>query len=295
VRGSYPVSGESTIEMGGNTTCLEVHVAGHLLIIDAGTGIISLNDEIIDEYDDYKKPFSASILFTHMHHDHNQGFPFFQPIYDGNSSIYIFGPRVLHKNIMEMLADAMINPYYSVEFNEIPSIKEVRTIREFDTIYFIEGVEKPEVRSISRDSKFETERNFATVKCMKSYAHPGTTLIYKIIYKNKSMVFATDTEGYINGDRKLITYCKDTDLLIHDAQYTTDEYLGTVPPCTQGWGHSTPEMALTVAKMANAKQLVLFHHDPNHDDKFIRKMEEETKNAFPDTISAQEGLEIKLL
>jgi ribonuclease BN (tRNA processing enzyme) len=115
--------------------------------------------------------------------------------------------------------------------------------------------------------------------------------VFKIEWNNKCLVYATDTEGAAGGDQRLIRFCQDCDLLIHDAQYTTDEYLD-VP--YQGWGHSTPEMAALVAQKASAKQLALFHHDPLHDDAQIDEMEAQAQALFESTIAAYEGLTLRL-
>ena len=105
------------------------------------------------------------------------------------------------------------------------------------------------------------------------------------------MVYASDTEGVEGGDTSLIKFARDSDLLIHDAQYTQEEY---VQAPKQGWGHSTPEMAALVAQKANVGQLVLFHHDPRHDDDMLDQMEVDAKKLFPNTSMAREGLTIRL-
>jgi len=130
---------------------------------------------------------------------------------------------------------------------------------------------------------------------MKSYAHPKDgVLVYRISCNGKSLVYATDKESYIGGDSKMITFARNTDLLIHDTQYTMEDYTSTVTP-RQGYGHSTPEMAVETAKLANVRQLVMFHLEPNYNDEQLEKMEIKAKGAFYNTVLAREGLEIDLM
>ena len=121
--------------------------------------------------------------------------------------------------------------------------------------------------------------------------HPNKSFAFRIEYGGKSMVYASDTEGVEGGDTSLIEFAKDCDLLIHDAQYTQEEYIG-MPK--QGWGHSTPEMAIEVAHKANVKQLVLFHHDPHHGDAKLDEVEAEAQKLFANTVVAYEGLTVRL-
>jgi ribonuclease BN (tRNA processing enzyme) len=137
----------------------------------------------------------------------------------------------------------------------------------------------------------ESSPDIVCVHIHKSYAHPKSGVyIYRVEWKGKSVVFASDTEGYVDTDRRLVAFSRDTDLIIHDAQYTEEEYAMK----KQGWGHSTPAMACDVARLANARRLVLFHHEPLYDDEKIAAIERTARENFPDTIAAYEGLEIVL-
>jgi ribonuclease BN (tRNA processing enzyme) len=130
------------------------------------------------------------------------------------------------------------------------------------------------------------------VDVFRSPFHPsGSVSVFMVAWGGKSMVYATDTEGVYGGDTRLIEFASGCDLLIHDAQYTSDEYLNTP---RQGWGHSTPEMAICVAQRALAKQLVLFHHDPLHDDAQLDAMQARAQELFPHTLVAYERLAIRL-
>ena len=139
----------------------------------------------------------------------------------------------------------------------------------------------------------QTGKDKVIVTQYRAYNHPKSgSIVYKLQYAGKSIVYATDIESYAEGDRRLIQFAKGADILIHDAQYTMEQYTG--PMTTQGFGHSTPEMACKVAKEAGVKQLVLYHHDPNQDDAMVAAKEEGAKKLFPNTIAAYEGLTINL-
>ena len=135
-----------------------------------------------------------------------------------------------------------------------------------------------------------------TIRVMRSPAHPGGVHIYRIEGRDWSLVYATDTEGYANVDRRLADFARNADLLIHDAQYTEDHYLGKSPgsQATQGWGHSTAAMACEVARIADAKYLALFHYDPGYSDQDIDRIVMRARQQFPDVFAPHEGLEISL-
>ena len=292
VRGSHPVPGNGTIQFGGNTSCIEVNVNGHLIILDAGTGIIKLGDRLLTEALGNPSGFQATILFSHMHHDHNQGFPFFKPAYLGASTIYFYGPKLFQEDIAEVLARAMLPPFFPVEINELPSAKIIKSVDTSDVILIEEGC-SPRVINKFREPVPE-DGDGVIIEILKGYAHPkGGVLFYKIRHKGRSLVYASDTEGYAMGDQKLISFAKNTDLLIHDAQYTSDEYSDPVR-ARQGYGHSTPEMAIDTARKADVKKLVLFHHDPDHSDEQIKTIEQSCQKLFPESLAAYEGLEISL-
>ena len=128
------------------------------------------------------------------------------------------------------------------------------------------------------------------ISAQRSRAHPSDgVVIYRIGANGKSMVYATDIEGYIGANSRLIELARGCDLLIHDAQFTMTEYMDRRDP-RQGYGHSSPEMAIEVAREAGVKKLVLFHHDPMHDDQIITEMETAAQAVFPDTMAAREGM-----
>jgi len=293
VRGSYPVPGPRTVRFGGNTTCVEVRAGGHLIILDTGTGIIDLGYELLRHHKATGEPIFATILFSHTHHDHTQGFPFFRPAYLGSSTLYMFGPKMFREDLSEALSRAMLPPSFPVELEALNSLKIIRNIEETEVIVLRKGIPEPVVRNIYRQNH-NTSRDQAEIRLYKGYAHPKDgIIIYRISWQGRSVVFASDTEGYVGNDGRLISFARGTDLLIHDAQYTEEEYTAGPRP-KQGYGHSTPQMAAQVARLANVKQLALFHHDPQHDDEQIAAIERDAQQIFPNAIAAYEGLEVAL-
>lgn len=295
VRGSYPVPGANTMEYGGNSACVEVRANGHLIILDAGSGIINLGQSLLKERGDSvpHQPIVATILLTHTHHDHTQGFPFFAPAYKGSSVLYMFGPRMFDEDLEEALSKAMIPPFFPVVLKDLNALKIIRNIREFEEVHLKPATAEPEIRhrGWGQESKVEGE---VIINSLRSRAHPSDgVVIYRIEANGKSLVYATDTEGYVGGSTRLIELARGCDLLIHDAQYTTAEYTDAKDP-RQGYGHSTPEMAIEVAREAGIKQLVLFHHDPTHDDRQLEQMEAEARKLFPNCTSAREGMSLSL-
>lgn len=300
VRGSHPNPSKHTLNYGGNTACVEINVNGHKVIIDAGTGIINLGNELIKEYiasgtnNQNRKPISLTMLFSHTHHDHIQGFPFFKPAFVGTSTLHMFGAKSLNVNFAETLSHSMFTPFFPVDLGEMAAQMHIRNFKETEMLLLYPNRPEPEVRNLHR-SKDEVSDDIATVSCIKSYAHPKDgVLIFRISWKGKSVVYASDKESYIGGDSRLFSFARNTDVLIHDTQYTADDYSSPITP-KQGYGHSTPEMAVEAMKGANAKKLIMFHYDPSYDDELIDQILSDTKKIYPDTIAAYEGLEIDLL
>lgn len=294
VRGSIPVPGKGTVRYGGNTTCAEVRVNGHLIIVDAGTGLISLGQEMVgsfmklDEKTRAENPMKAVFLFTHTHLDHVIGLPFFPPIYFGTSRFYIFGGKYYDNDFKMSLASSMHSPLFPVEFDDLASFRDVKNVKDGDVI-LLTNEDSPKLENIFRPSAPFPE-DAVKIFVHQCYSHPcDGVIVYRIEYKSKKLVFATDVEGYKTPDSRLVRFAKDADVLVHDAQYTNEEY-----NMCQGFGHSTMEMAADIAKAANVKKLVLFHHDPKHDDNALDKIHDYTKGLFPNTLMAMESFEIDL-
>ena len=296
VRGSYPVPGPDTVKIGGNTSCIEIKINERLIIIDAGTGIIKLGNELVKKSLETKKPIVATILFSHMHHDHNQGFPFFKPAYLGSSILYLFGPKFFQEDIEEVLGRAMLPPFFPVELSELNSAKIIHSINDAEIIILKPNTDShPQIFNKFRDD-YDIEDDDIVIEMLKGYAHPkGGIIFYKIKYKNKSVVYASDTEGYLWGDQKLIEFAKDCNVLIHDVQFTAQDYRCKEGFSKQGYGHSTPEMAIDVVKKSNAKKLVLFHHAPENSDSKVTSIEKACQKSYSNSITAYEGLELDVI
>lgn len=299
-RGSYPVSGPDVLKFGGNTSCLEVRANGHLIILDAGTGLVSLGDDLIREHDSYdadpdaRVPIRAVLLLSHAHHDHTQGFPFFKPAYLGTSVFHIFGPRMFNQDFRDIMSRAMLAPLFPVDLDEMKSTRNIHNIEEYMHIALEPGDPHPQISDIYRDPTVEHSPSAVLIKNLRNLAHPkGGCVNYRIEANGRSLVYATDVEGFVGGDARLISFARGTDLLIHDSQYLPEEYSG-LPVPTQGYGHSTYEMACEVARAAEVGQLALFHHDPSHDDEALRRKEAAARKQFASTFAAHEGMEVRL-
>ncbi len=290
-RGSYPMPGPTTLRFGGNTTCVEVQVGSVLLIIDAGTGIINLGRDLLHRAQvNGGTPIAATLLLTHTHHDHTQGLPYFGPAYFGSSRLHIFGPRAFEAELDQTLRHAVLPPSFPISLDEMPSVITVRSLGENEAIFFDAPHPEPHVLNLHHDP-IDPSPDTVHVRIFRTFAHPRHgALLYRIAWRGKSLVFASDTEGYVDTDRRLVQFARDTDMLIHDAQYSHADYLKG----KQGWGHSTPQMACAVAQQCGAKQLVLTHHEPLYDDAMIAALEQEAQQIFPATQAAYEGLEILL-
>ena len=250
--------------MGGNTSCVEVCANGHRIILDAGTGIISLGDELVAEHlasgdkPLTRKPIVVTLLYSHTHNDHTQGFPFFKPAYLPTTVMHLFGPTSTD-DLETTLAHAMISPLFPVPLRDMSAVKNIRDLEENHAILLRDDASDPIVYNPHRE-RVEISEDTVRIECLHSYGHPIKVLKYRIEWQGKSVVYATDTEGYEGGDTRLIRFAQGADVLIHDAQYRLDEYVGEANGVIhQGWGHSTPQMATTVAEKAKVNQLVLFH------------------------------------
>ncbi|HSL30437.1 MAG TPA: MBL fold metallo-hydrolase [Anaerolineales bacterium] len=285
VRGSYPTPGAGTVKYGGNTACVEIQVGERTIILDAGTGIIPLGREMAR-----RRATETLLLFSHLHHDHTQGFPFFMPAYLPNIRLHIFGPGGTPETVRRVLESNQSAETFPLSLHDMASSKKIQSAREAQIIVWDEmGVRLTEsIADLGDDA--------IMIRIHKSYAHPGSVYVYRVTWRGKSVVYATDTEGYVGTDRRLVQFARDADVLIHDAQYSEDHYRGARAgfPSTQGFGHSTVTMACEVAAAARVGQLVLFHHDPSYSDSMVADMEAFAKEQFCMAQAAYEGLIIVL-
>lgn len=284
VRGSYPTPGADTVKYGGNTSCVEINAGGRTVILDAGTGIIPLGRELVK-----KQNLELLILFSHLHHDHTQGFPFFVPAYIPKAKLHIYGPGGTAETVKHVLEHNQSSDTFPISLRDMASNKDIQSLRESQVIVWESAQNGYEDGVRVYESSPSPSPEAVVIRIHKSYAHPGSVYHYRIEYQGKSVVYATDTEGYVGLDRKLIQFSRDADVLIHDAQYSDEDYISK-----QGYGHSTATMAGQVAASAETGQLILFHHDPSYADDWVAAQEGAAKSIFPDSCAAFEGLEISL-
>lgn len=299
VRGSYPITKKEFLKYGGNTTCVEIEAGGNLIILDAGTGIIELGNELMREYinssTDKNKRISvnAVILLSHIHQDHTQGFTFFSPLHLKSSKVDVFGMSDFDEDLAQEISTLLFGKSFPLDLADVACNLNIHNIQDTECI-IIKKDEPPMIKRVDTADDIKPQGEEVVITCYKSPAHPQNgVLVYKIAYKDKSLVFATDKESYEGGDKKLAKFARGCDLLIHDAQYLTEDYLDVYSP-KQGYGHSTFDMALTAKKQSKAEKLVFFHFDPNYDDKNLDKIQEEYCKD-DSIIMAYEGLEINLL
>jgi len=290
VRGSYPTSNDKTLKFGGHTSCVEVEIGGHRLVFDAGTGIIALGKELLKGRGG---SFRLNIFLSHTHHDHIMGFPFFEPLLKASTRLFLFGPDSKQVPLKAALRTCMSRPFFPIGMNEL----KART-----RIYGLQGGETVRLRAGNNSPKVETNGSLAArgdsevfISTYKSPAHPKNgVLLYRVSYQSRSLVYATDIEEKRGGYPEVIEFARESDLLIHDAQYLTSEYFSRRDP-RKGWGHSTLERAVEVARKAHVKRLILFHHEPTRDDGALEEIERKAQRLFPETVAAYEGMKVDLL
>jgi phosphoribosyl 1,2-cyclic phosphodiesterase len=264
VRGSMATPGSHTAVVGGNTSCVEVTDGDTRLILDAGTGLRGLGDELMAA-----GPVDATILLSHLHWDHIQGLPFFTPIYMPTSRIEILsGPNGV-MGLEDALRQQMRAPFFPVAYDQVPSAVTARDLAANET-FTVGG---------------------ATITCAR-LNHPDPVYGYRVELGGRSVVYATDTEHFSCVDPGLVKLARGADVLIYDAQYTPEEYAGHGGPARVGWGHSTYVAAVELARAAEVGQLVLFHHDPKRSDEGVAELEQRARSMFANTVAAREGAEL---
>ena len=266
VRGSIPAPGPDTARTGANTPCVEVTCEEDVVILDGGSGLRRLGNDLLDRQ---RRGVQATLLFSHVHWDHIQGLPFFAPLYQETSSLVLRGAGSLE----DALRQQMRPPNFPVSLADVPA-----SIR-FEPV--IVG------------SRFEVGRFAVTSAPLH---HPAGCAAFRLDALGRSIVYATDTEprGVEELDGGLVELARGADVLIHDAQYTEAEYRGVDGTPRRGWGHSTWQDAVRVARAAKVDRLILFHHDPARDDEAVEQLEREARVEWRKTTAAHEGLEIQL-
>lgn len=274
VHGSLPRPGHKTLKYGGNTACVEVlGEDGTLLIFDAGTGIRELGDDLLRRCSDPSGKcctIDAHIFVSHLHWDHIQGFSFFAPAFIRGNRVDVYGPRHLDQTVHTTLNNQLAEPNWPIGLKDMEAEIEFHDLEPGD----------------------ELSINDLTVK-VGELNHPGGGLGYRVENLGKSLIYASDTEHLPDMDPSVLGLARDGDVLIYDSMYVPEQYTGLwdgIP--RESWGHSTWEAAVEVAKAANVKHLVLYHH--GNEDAVVEDTERKARQRFARTTAAYEGLEIRL-
>ena len=254
VRGSVPTTGEDFQEFGGATTCVRVLAGDQEIFFDAGSGIVGIQPEANT---------NVTILMTHPHVDHLIGLPFFGGMSQKNRTIVFFLKKRNGMGLKQVMRCLYTPPLWPIGIADYPANVHFQDLLWDD---FLLG--DVHIRTMEGN-------------------HPGGVTVYRLDYQGKSVVFATDYEHTDKKDAELISFAKDCSLLIYDGQYTQEEY----EKCS-GFGHSTPQMGIRIAKEANAKRLLITHHAPEHTDAVLHAMEEEAGQQWEGAAFAKCGQKI---
>ncbi|RAL23552.1 MBL fold metallo-hydrolase [Lujinxingia litoralis] len=298
-RGSYPVCGQGFTRYGGNTSCVSFRSGQREIIFDAGSGIIEYGRKLVRESFESGRALQTSIFISHTHFDHLLGLPYFSPVYIADATLHIFGPRFGSVSSFEDTIHALIrSPFYPVALNEMTALKHFYDMGEAERVYFLYDQEHPVVARASHPDHQhlipDPDQVEIEVHCLRGYNHPKSGVnMYKVISRGKTFVYATDTEGYVHGDRRLAEFARGADLIVHDAMYTEAHYT-SMPSPTQGYGHSTVSIAAELARQAGVRRLCLFHHDPKSTDDDLDAIDALGKSLFPESFAARDGLTIAL-
>lgn len=263
VRGSIACPSPDHMVYGGNTSCIAVTIGEDVIILDSGTGIRNLGQDL------KKRGVSeATLLLTHTHWDHINGFPFFAPAFDPAFRLRIMAGHLEGKpgGIRAVLANQMENPTFPVPLTAMRGILNFEDFRAGESFNPFDGV-------LVRTAPLR---------------HPNGSTAYRIEARGMSVCYVTDTE-HVPGqpDENILGLIKDADLVIYDSTYTDEEW-----PAKVGWGHSTWQEGVRLARAAGAKKLIIFHHDPDHTDSFMKDLEDEARRTWDGTLVARDGMEL---
>lgn len=262
VRGSVAVPGERWERYGGNTSCVEVRVDDHLFVFDGGTGLRELGLAIATE------ELDADIFFTHTHMDHIAGVPFFAPFFRPDNRFRLWSGHLADTDLQNVLRSFMAAPLFPVPPEVFNAELVWSDFAAGDTLRPREGV-------VVRTAPLN---------------HPNGATGYRLEAGGKSVCYITDTE-HVPGkpDANILELVQGADVMIYDSTYTDEEF-----PAHVGWGHSTWEEGMRLAEAADVGRLVIFHHDPAHDDAFMDKIASRADTLRPGTLVAREGDIIEL-
>ena len=260
VRGSIACPSPGYMGFGGNTSCVEVRAGSRVVILDAGTGIRPLGQQLRRE-----GALDADILFSHTHWDHVNGFPFFAPAFEPDNAFRVFAGHLGEQGgIREAIAGHMHEPMFPVPLDVMRARLSFTDFSAGETLDLGRGLR---VRTAPLN-------------------HPNGATAYRIEHGGRSVCYVTDTE-HVPGrpDERILGLVAGADLVIYDSTYTDTEF-----PARVGWGHSTWQEGLRLARRAGAKRLVVFHHDPDHDDATMTAIEQELAGESDGGVVAREGM-----
>ncbi len=269
-RGSIAAPGPDTVRYGGNTSCIEVVLSdGSLVILDAGTGIRALGLSL-----DGSRPRRIDILLTHLHLDHLEGLGFFDPVWKPSTELHVWGPPSPVRSLGDRIATFLSPPLFPVHLWEIPA------------------------RVTFHDAPDGEWRIGSARVASQPIIHSGPTVGYRIEEGGWTLAYLTDHEPALGSDLRTVprewvsgfAVAANADVLIHDCQYTEDEYAERV-----GWGHSSTEQVAAFGSLAEVGKLVMFHHDPMHADDQLEVMLQRVRalgNRAMDVQLAREGMEL---
>jgi phosphoribosyl 1,2-cyclic phosphodiesterase len=258
VRGSIPVPGAGTLIYGGNTACVEIRVNGRLFIVDAGSGLATLGNALIDGPER-----SFDILLSHLHQDHIVGLPFFAPLYDPDRHIKIHAGNLGGQTPEAALRTMFSPPLFPIELDHKAKHLDFIGFRAGETLRFDDGLS---VRTIP-------------------LRHPGGATGYRFDAGGHAVAYVCDFEHAGPAPEKdMIAFVRDCDLVIYDTTFTVEDYMAC-----KGWGHSTIEAGLALCKAAGAKRLAAFHHNPEYDDAKLAEIDAMLEKISPGSFCAREG------
>lgn len=252
------------MQYGGNTSCVEVIAGRHRFVLDAGTGIRLLGKALLAE--DVR---CVHLLLSHTHWDHINGLPFFRIAYDPNRTVHIHAGHLKGQGgIRHVLSQQMHEPVFPVPLSAMKAIVTCEDFEAGDTFCLY-----PDVRIRTAPLN-----------------HPNGATAYRIEHGGKAACYVTDTE-HVPGkpDEAILSLIEGADLVIYDCTYTEEEF-----PERLGWGHSTWEEGMKLCRMAGARRLAVFHHDPDHDDAFMAQLEAAATATWSGNVVAREGMVVDL-
>lgn len=313
VRGSFPVANANFLEYGGNTACIAADCGGRIVVFDAGSGLMALGNEL---YGRGKK--RADILLSHLHMDHCMGLFHFQPVFDPDAEIHLYGGRGETRGLGQCLETLIGPPYWPLGFPEFPARVEVHEIVPGEAFSLAaqtgtgavpaagEGNARGEIAGVKAEAgtgegavdtagegRMQAARDSGPQDCVRIRTmpgnHPNQSLLYRLEYAGKSIVYALDCEMNRETSARLSEFAEKADLLIWDGNFA-----GKDLECHRGWGHSSWEEGIALRRESNAKRVLMTHYASSYPDDFLREQEQLAMHMDPACCFAREGMELLL-